>query len=59
LKNENIRLLTNATTKNIADTVLTIVVVLGKSNETLIVNNKDNAKKKKLPTLKISLLSDG
>lgn len=57
LKNENNKLLTNAITKNIPDTVLIIVVVRGKENEILIVNRSVSNKNTKLPALKSSLLS--
>jgi hypothetical protein len=57
LENENVRLLTNATTKNIPDTVLTIVVVRGKENEIPKVNRSVSDKNTKLPKLKSSLLS--
>lgn len=57
LKNENNKLLTNAITKNIPDTVLIIVVVRGKENEILIVNRSVSNKNTKLPALKSSFLS--
>jgi transcription termination factor Rho len=57
LKNENNRLLTNAITKNIPDTVLIIVVVRDKENEILNVKRSVSDKNTKLPTLKRSLLS--
>jgi hypothetical protein len=57
LKNENNKLLTNAITKNIPDTVLIIVVVRGKENEILIVNRSVSNKNTKLPAPKSSLLS--
>ena len=57
LKNENNKLLTNAITKNIPDTVLIIVVVRGKENEILIENRSVSNKNTKLPALKSSLLA--
>jgi hypothetical protein len=56
LKKEKVKLLANAITKNIADVVRVIVVVLDCSKDTANVNNNVNDKNKKLPALNNSLL---
>jgi hypothetical protein len=56
LKKEKVKLLANAITKNIADVVRVIVVVLEYSKDTANVNNNVNDKNKKLPALNNSLL---